>query len=77
MNDDPREQRQADIDLQMSLLNIHRLNLAHLSAQLRDLGLYAAPHVRSEVALRVQAIARIKAVLRGMGQQVDDLPGDG
>ena len=69
--------RQADIEHQMTLLNIHRRNLGHLRAQMKELGAFAPPYVRSEVGGRMDDIARIKGILRDMGQAVDDLPGDG
>jgi hypothetical protein len=68
--------RQADIEHQMNLLNIHRRNLGHLRAQLRELGAHAPPYVRNGVQDAMREIASRKAVLRDMGQAVDDLPGD-
>lgn len=70
------DDKRADIEHQRNLLSIHRRHLHHLRAQLRELGAYAPPYVRSEVGSRMDDIARIKGVLRGIGQAVDDLPGD-
>ena len=69
--------RQDDIAHQMTLLNIHRRNLGHLRAQLRELGAHAPPYVRNGVADATDEIAKRKGILREMGQAVDDLPGDG
>lgn len=68
--------RQEDIAHQMSLINIHRRNLAHLRAQMRELGAYAPPYVRNGVQSAIDEIANRKDILRSMGQSVDDLPGD-
>lgn len=68
--------RQADIEHQMRLLDIHRRHLGHLRAQLRELGAYAPPYVRSGADEQMSAIARIKRILRDMCQAIDDLPGD-
>jgi hypothetical protein len=69
-------QRQADIEHQVKLLGIHRRNLGHLRAQLKELGAYAPPYVRNSLGDAMQSIAGIKRTLRDMGQLVDDLPGD-
>ena len=68
--------RQADIAHQMNLLNIHRRNLAHLRAQLKELGAFAPPYVRNGATDAQREIQSRKNILRDMGQQVDDLPGD-
>jgi hypothetical protein len=62
---------------QVKLLGIHRRNLGHLRAQLKELGAYAPPYVRSSVVDAQSSIASVKRTLRDMGQSVDDLPGDG
>lgn len=69
--------KQDDIAHQMNLLNINRRNLGHLRAQMRELGAYAPPYVRNGVADAIGEIAKRKSVLRGMGQAVEDLEGDG
>lgn len=71
-----RSMRQADIEHQMSLLNIHRRNLGHLRSQLRELGAHAPPYVRNGVLDAMGDISRIKTILRDMGQTIDALPGD-
>lgn len=68
--------RQADIEHQMNLLNIHRRNLGHLRAQMKELGAFAPPYVRNGVQEAMKEIASRKSILRDMGQDVQDLPGD-
>lgn len=68
--------RQDDIRHQSNLLTIHRRNLHHLRAQMRELGAFAPPYIRNGVAEQIDAVARIKGILRDMGQIVPDLPGD-
>ena len=68
--------RQDEIAHQMNLLNIHRRNLSHLRAQMKELGAFAPPYVRNGVGDAMKEIADRKRVLRDLGQQVDDLPGD-
>lgn len=69
--------RHADIEHQMTLLNIHRGNLGHLRAQMRELGAFAPPYVRNGVDEQRAAIVRIKGILRTTyGQTVEDLEGD-
>jgi hypothetical protein len=71
-----QKMRQADIEHQMGLLKIYRRNLAHYRGQMRELGAYAPPYVRNGMQDQVDHIARVKGILRGMGQDVQDLPGD-
>lgn len=68
--------RQGDIAQQRDLLSIHRRTLAHLRAQMKELGAFAPPYVRNSVQDAMREIANRKGILRGMGQEVDDLPGD-
>ena len=68
--------RQSDITHQMGLLNTYRRNLAHMRAQLKELGAYAPPYVRNGVAETQQEIANRKRILRDYGVTVDDLAGD-
>jgi hypothetical protein len=70
--------RQAEIVHQLNLLKIHRSNMAHYRAQARLYGgIDAAPAItRNSMAEQRGEIARIKASLRQLGADVDDLPGD-
>ena len=68
--------RQADIDHQMNLLNIHRRNLAHLRAQMKELGAFTPPYVRNGIGSAQDEIANRKFILRSYGVTVDNLAGD-
>lgn len=70
--------RQDDINHQMTLLEIHRRNLAHYRAQAKDHGgiNLAPPITRNGMNEARRNIARIKSVLEGLGVVINDLPGD-
>lgn len=70
--------RQADIDHQMTLLTIHRRNLAFLREQARYHGGNAAAPLATQNGIQDAraSIAGHKRSLREMGVEVDDLPGD-
>jgi nucleoside phosphorylase len=64
---------QQDIDHQVNLLAIHRRNLAHYIKQRGLLGeAFAPPMVINGIISERDNIRRIKGILRGWGQQVDD-----
>lgn len=71
-------QKQGDIDHQVTLLGIHRLNMQHLREQARAYGGVAlAPLVtQNGVNEQREAISRIKATLRSYSVDVEDLAGD-
>jgi hypothetical protein len=68
--------RRENITHQRNLLSLHRKHLGFAREQLRELGSHAPPYVRSGVQDRIHEIARIKGILRDMGQAVEDLPDD-
>lgn len=71
-------QRQDDIEHQINLLGIHRRTLAHFRAQAKAYGGvdFAPPMTRNGMNEARVEISRIKVILRGYGEQVDDLAGD-
>lgn len=69
---------QEDITQQQNLLRIHRRNLTHYLRQSAQHGPGGAPVSVMNGILDTQSeIQRIKAILRGWGVAVDDLPDDG
>ena len=76
VEDQQTRMRQEEIAHQLSLLNIHRRNIGHLSRQMRELGAYTPPYVRSELEDARANIASIKRTLRAAGVAVDDLESD-
>jgi hypothetical protein len=62
----------------MGLLNTHRRNLAHYRAQAKAYGgvEFAPPITRHGMATAREEIRGRKAILRQLGQTVEDLPGD-
>ena len=70
-------ERQRDAEHQVSLLAIHRRNLALLRTQQRQLGAHAPFYIQSQIMDAQASIAGIKDALRSFyGMAVDDLPGD-
>lgn len=70
--------RQSDIDHQMTLLKIHRSNMAHYRTQARQYGgiNLAPPITRNSMNSEREEIQGIKNALRDMGVAIEDLPGD-
>lgn len=69
---------QEDIRHQLGLLEIHRRNLAQYLKQHALLGeAFAPPMITNGIRMERENITRIKGILRGWGQQIDDLPDDG
>jgi hypothetical protein len=65
-----------DIAQQRDLLRKYRAHLAVLIAQQAEQGLYAPPHVATSIASDRESIQRIKDILRGWNETVDDHPDD-
>lgn len=72
------QQRQQEIEHHVSLLGIHRRNLAHYREQAKAYGgvALAPPVTRNGMSGERAQIARIKRILRDYGEDVADLAGD-
>jgi hypothetical protein len=73
---DLRQQHSVDVQHHVKLLGIHRANLGHLKEQLRQLGAYAPPYVRTSIQEAQQGIAKEKRTLREAGVAVEDFEGE-
>jgi hypothetical protein len=75
IDEGPRDAIAAEVESQRQLLQIHRTNLSlYLKQQAQYDPDEAPPIVIHSLNLNRNAIQRIKAILRGWGVSVDDLP---
>src|SRR6478672_5531751 len=69
---------QEDIAHQQNLLEIHRRNLAQYLKQQGLIGeAFAPPMIINGIRMERENITRVKGILRGWGEQIDDLPDEG
>src|SRR5262245_10132614 len=65
-----------EIAQQRRLLEIYRGNLDVLLDQQARLALYTPPHVVTSITSERESIRRVKSILRGWGETVDERPND-